>query len=525
MRMASVVGCLFAVAAGRGPVSAELVYFARGGQAELPAKIEGDEVRLDTPDGPKVFPRGDFLAIIPGHRPSEEWTSRRAAALKEGGAESKFSAFWWALENGLTAEAVAFLGEMRPLGSTHAPTRRAIAALDAMTLPCPDPDLDRLRLRLRPLRFREARSAHVLLLHQVGEAEARERLDVLERVVQTFTLSFASQGVELATPRRRLVSVYFAEHRDYANFLRLVDAAVFVDTQGYYHPGLHTVFAFDTRSTDGQRAGQRAIVNRKKEGTAPSELARQSLLLDLEWRTTDLGIAAHETIHQLTAESGLAPRTDDFPQWLHEGLAAQFEVVRGGRWAGFGRVHDLRLPDWRTIRPLPRIVPLIRDAGFGHGYRRDLYAESWALVYFLRKTRPREFLTFLDLLRAPSPEPTARPDRSLEAFRAAFGNDLGVIESAWHRYLAELKTPLESARPIVDVHAVLDVQRGVKPLKVRRPARSLRKLIGSDRLKSADTSTGIISIEGSTDERQYRFDPEFEAVPPLRRHRRSCRHI
>ena len=430
-----------------GPALAELVYFARGGQAQLSATVEEDEVRLETPDGPKPFPKGDFLAIVPGHRPLEEWKTRRDAALKDGSVELRFAAAWWALENGLTEEALASLAELRSTASSHGPTRRALSRIDALALPCPDSDLAPLRTRLRPHRFREARGPHVLLLHQHGEVEGRERLDVLERVVQTFLVAFAAQGIELAAPRTRLVSVYFADRRDYIHFLRSVDAEPFVNTQGYYHPIFHAVFAFDARSTDEQKAGRRAIRNRRNAGVAESELARQTLLLDLDWRTTDLGIAAHETIHQMTTETGLAPHFDDFPAWLHEGIAAQFEVVRGGRWAGFGRANDQRLPDWRSIRPLPRLAPLLRDAGLGHGYRRDLYAESWALVYFLRKAHPREFLAFLDRLRTPAPASALRPERSFEAFRASFGEDLAGIESDWLHYLADLKTPLESGRP------------------------------------------------------------------------------
>jgi Protein of unknown function (DUF1570) len=446
MRWSLAVGCLAAIVSA-APALAELVYFARGGQVQLPATVEGDQVRLETPTGPKTFPRSDFLAIVPGYRVEQEWSTRQAAAIKAGTVQARFAAAWWALENGLTSEATSALGELKPLASTHQPTHRATLALERLSLPCPDPDLEPLRVRLRPLRFREVRSAHVVLLHQVGDAEARERLDVLERVVQTFILAFAIQGIELPTPRSRLVSVYFADRRDYERLLRLSEAQAFVGTQGYYHPTLRAVFAFDTRSGEDQKTALRAIANRERDGAAPSEIARQSLLLDLNWRAVDLGIAAHETIHQLTVETGLAPRFDDFPIWLHEGLAAQFEVVRSGRWAGFGRSHDLRLPDWRSIHPAPRLAPLLRDSGFDQGYRRDLYAESWALVFYLKKTHPREFLTFLDLLRTPVPIATARPDRSFEAFRSAFGNDLGALESDWHRYLADVKTPLESERP------------------------------------------------------------------------------
>jgi Protein of unknown function (DUF1570) len=435
---------------------ADLVYFAKGGQAQLPSKVEGDLVQLETPDGPKSFPRSDFLAIVPEPSPLTEWPARCGSALKVGTAEARFAAAWWALENGLTSEALAAFEELRPLTQGHPPTRRALASLDAMTLPCPDPDLDPIRARLRPLKFRETRSPHVLLLHQASDADAKERLDTLERVVQTFLVAFAAQGIELPAPSRRLVSVYFAERRDYIHFLRTVDAAPFVDTQGYYHPGLHAVFAFDTRSGDEQKTRHRAIANRKRDGAAPSDLARQALLLDLEWRTNDLGIAAHETVHLLTAETGLAPHFDDFPHWLHEGLAAQFEVVRGGRWAGIGRAHDLRLPDWRSIHPLPRLVPLVKDVGFAHGYRRDLYAEAWAFVYYLRKTHPREFLAFLDFLRSPASTSAAnpRPDRTFEAFRAAFGNDLAGLEADWRRYMAELKTPLEAGKPSLPDRAV-----------------------------------------------------------------------
>jgi hypothetical protein len=439
------VACVAALIAG-GHATAELVYFARGGQVQLPATIDGEVVRLDTPDGPKVFPRGEFLTITPGHRPFEEWIERRDAALKIGTVEARFSAAWWALENGLTEEAIASLVELRSGASEHGPTRRALAGLDALAMRCPDPDLGPVRSRLRPLRFLEIRSPHVVLIHQHGEADARERLDVLERVVQTFLVSFAAQGIDLQAPRHRLVSVYFAERRDYVEFLRLAGAEAFVDTQGYYHPILHAVFAFDARSTDEQKAGHRAILNRKNDGAAPPDLERRSLLLDLDRRATDLGIAAHETVHQLTTETGLAPHFDDFPKWLHEGLAAQFEVVRGGRWAGFGRVNDRRLPDWRSIRPAPRLAPLLRDSDLGHGYRRDLYAESWALVYFLRKIHPREFLAFLDRLRTPTPEASRRPDRASEAFQAAFGRDLAGMESTWRAFVAGLKTPLELRR-------------------------------------------------------------------------------
>ena len=130
------------------------------------------------------------------------------------------------------------------------------------------------------------------------------------------------------------------------------------------------------------RADGRALIERLER-----EASYRTALLDLDWRSSDLGLAAHEMVHQLAADSGLAPRHDAFPYWLHEGFAAQFELIRGGRWAGISRANDLRLPDWRGLHPAK-----LERSGAGRGLRpglqRDLYAQAWSLVYYLRTRHP-----------------------------------------------------------------------------------------------------------------------------------------
>ena len=208
------------------------------------------------------------------------------------------------------------------------------------------------------------------------------------------------------------------------------------------------------------------------------------MLLDLDRRSIDLGTAAHEMIHQLAVESGLVPRHDAFPHWLHEGLAAQFEVIRGGRWSGISRAHDLRLPDWRKIQDPIALERLVRDAGFGRGYQRDPYAQAWALVYYLRTRHSREFLTFLDLLRGPdiggdadSP-PLSRGDRVFRAFQRAFGSDVDALERDWRAFMATVKTPLEQNRPADEkTPTAASSSRTTQDLmRLTEPAGSLRSL-------------------------------------------------
>jgi len=415
---------------------AELLYFAHGGRVQAPAESRGDgTVRLDIPGGPAEFAASDFRKIVPGYWPEQQWPARRRTAGTGGGAD-RFAAAWWALANGLTPQAESLLREAHLADPSQSAATRMVPTLDLLGREGTDPDLESIH-RALGASFAIARSPHVLLLHQHSAAEAAERVELLERVVRSYYLLFAAGGLDLPVPEHRLVSAWLADRGDYLAFLHSEGADAFRNTLGYYHPTLGAVVTYDLRSTPEQRQVRDAARLR------PQDLPRLRLLTNLDQRAQELGTATHEMTHLLVAQSGLAPRHDDFPLWLHEGLAAQFEVVRGGRWAGFGHAHDLRLPDWRKIDPPARLLPLIRDTGFGHGYQRDAYAAAWALVYYLRREHPAQFLTFLDLLRTPDPETRPRADRTVALFSAAFGADLHGLEADWHRVMATVRTPLE----------------------------------------------------------------------------------
>ena len=360
---------------------ADLLYFQKGGMAQLPCKREGKTVDVEAPGGRIQFQASDFRAIVPETEPTSEWSARQAAARK-GSVAERLAAAWWAFENGLTDEAVAALREAHADDPTVEPTATLVRTLDAVSPPLDDPETQHLDSVLRGT-FQTARSPHFLLRHQLVEAEARSRLDLLEKVYTSYYLTLAAQGIRLAPPGRRLVAVVYRSKEDYIEFLKREHAGAFVSTQGYFHPTGNMMVAFDVRQRPEQRTAADAIETRRAElarlrptierlpnnarlrvevrGETPQSLgraaasawleaqerdvARQALLLDLERLSIDMGIAAHETIHQLVANSGFSPRFDDLPTWLHEGLATQFEVIRGGRWAGIGRAHDLRLPD------------------------------------------------------------------------------------------------------------------------------------------------------------------------------------
>ncbi len=483
----------------------DLLYFEKGGNVQVPATEEGCRLLIHLPDRTFAFDRGDVRKRVPGFDPEKE-AAERFQQARSAGLEAWRSAVWWAIENGLDEQAIAELRELHTRHPDDPTATRLIAAIDGLSSPCDDPDIAPFRQALR-VRMDVARGPHVLLLHQRTEREAEARVALLEKVATSFYLHFAAQGIELRTPPRRLVAACFNHQEDYLQFLRTQNAAVFATTRGYFHPTWNAVVMYDGRNSDRQRTGLEAMAARREElrqfretaerlsprarlrvtltnegprtlGKTEAqalavrlerEIDREGMLLELERRAIDEGTAAHEMIHLVSANSGLLPHHDSFPRWLQEGLAMQFELIRGGRWAGIGQAHDLRLPDWRKIQPPPNLEPLIRDVGLDRGYRGDAYAQAWALVYYLRIQRPGQFLSFLDLLRGPDAKlaELTTTERSLSAFRRAFGDDLPSLERDWHSWMATVKTPLEQHVP-ADTPTFSSSSR--KPARARQPS-------------------------------------------------------
>jgi hypothetical protein len=476
---------LVAAFAAQAPLRGDLVYFKGGGRAQIAATVDGESVEIDAPMGKLAFKRSDFSAIVGGFNPRGEWAARREA-VGDSSAEAQFREAWWALENGLPREAVALLRDLSAKHPDHRPTARMLGAYDRLSVPVGDPSLPDLAPELARL-GNPQRTAHILLYHDGPAAEAIERAEMLEDVVAAYQLILTGWGLDLTPPAHRLPSLYVSSRAGYLELLGQHGSAVFATTRGYYHPTLKVVFAYDTRGDEAQARSRARIsaLRRQVDGfekvlstlpesgrvlieatgaDGPRRVSRQDalsllddkvrdirrlqMLADLDWRATDLGVAAHETIHQLAVETHLVRRFDDLPTWLHEGLAAQFEVVRGGRWSGFRRAHDLRLPDARKLVPPPPLEPLVRGRGFGPGYDRKRYAAAWSLVDFLATEAPDGLVSFLEILRTSPPKSSdARGDRTWDAFRLSFPASTENLQRDWHRSLLSRRTPLEDHAP------------------------------------------------------------------------------
>ena len=121
----------------------------------------------------------------------------------------------------------------------------------------------------------------------------------------------------------------------------------------------------------------------------------------------------------------------------------QFESIEAGRWAGLMPPSAIRLRDYRALDDAPKMIPTIRDIGFGPGYKGSDYAKAWALIYYLRVQQPMEFVALLDTLRAPNGDGVSAGIRASESLSKVLAND---EDTRWRRFMKELPTAGVSAK-------------------------------------------------------------------------------
>jgi hypothetical protein len=176
---------------------------------------------------------------------------------------------------------------------------------------------------------------------------------------------------------------------------------------------------------------------------------------------------AHESIHQLLANTNVERRLSDWPMWISEGLPEYFcplkvnsSLVRKGtaqlpartiKWGRAGMVNDLRMFELLTM-----------TAGSGDALKNLLqsttldsegYALAWGLVHYLANERPDAFRAYLkDVSKL---KPLDRSNRQLAGrpdplFVKHFGTHFESLEQGVQKHLMSRDLQTEYKDPIVN---------------------------------------------------------------------------
>ncbi len=456
---------------GTGVIHAESLTTHRGAPLSLPFEVVGGKVHVQTPWGLRTFQRRDFAEID-----SVAIEARTNSAIIDSAESSNltFVEAWRSLVTGDPERTIQILRSLEPAPDISSIASQMLEVHDRWSKAWPNPD-PRTFGSLRSAGSQVARTDHLVLIHKLEPIEARHRLELMEQVLIGFALYNAAHGINLPPPPK-LVAVDFDDRRDFRTELSQRAGHAFEEATAHLDLGEMLVITLDTRTTPQYRDRLRAIERERtrlealrdrctaldpnKLITLPRpgrellrikagaiepaikdrlrELDLDTLVLNLERLDADLGTAAHELVHQLVLTSGLVSRYRDWPVWLHEGYAMQFETVVGCRWAGIGPANPRRIRDWHMIDPRDRpTLDEFLTTGLGPGFDRENYAYAWALVYHLSHRATNRWWAWLDHLRIPSsPSRTNRFDD--RGFRRFFGLDLTARAQSLQAHLDDL---------------------------------------------------------------------------------------
>lgn len=306
------------------------------------------------------------------------------------------------------------------------------------------------------------RAEPFLIVSDADTAWTQNRAALLQRAAHQFKRFADRLGYRVEPSDEPLVVVLINDHERYARFAQRHDAVEAGWVAGYYASlSNRVVFYNDATGPSAAQAGAKLreydeLVARAKEMASDARRERRGDdAATLEKRASEMAArlkhekqrvtsatringqakAVHEAVHLLAFNWGLQARDREYPFWLTEGLATNFETEKPGNAFGPEHEFDPRRRDFDRVREGGRLIPLevfvqmMTVPGDDEETADVMYAQSWSLFrYLFRYEREALCEYFRDIKRQPPGR--MGPKRHLEIFRARFG-DVESLERAW----------------------------------------------------------------------------------------------
>lgn len=254
---------------------------------------------------------------------------------------------------------------------------------------------------------------------------------LFERLYDGFQAYWKAAGVELCEPEFPLPAFVLKDQTEFVQLATKHDGPDAAVSKGYYSIETNRIVMFDLSANANQAPAKSFDEIRRKMAASPFNVAT----------------VVHEATHQIAFNSGMHTRFADNPVWLTEGMAMFFEVPdleSQSGWKTVGKVNRTRLNRFRDSLKQRRegspLAALIQtdDRLKNVEQAETAYAESWALTYFLIKTRKNDYVTYLKTLQSKPRLKADTPEDRLRDFRKAFGDDLEMLDRDFKRWLSRL---------------------------------------------------------------------------------------
>jgi hypothetical protein len=273
--------------------------------------------------------------------------------------------------------------------------------------------------------FRRFETDSFVILSQAGDRWNTGAGPTLEGFRKDFESAFSKWGVKLTAPTEKMTWVCFADYDGFDRYARREDKIDSSWTSGYYSPRTNRVAVVDPKVRRTVRPAGRTAAQDADSGQVAAAIAE-----------FDMARLRHEAAHQLAFNCGLQKRGVEYPFWLSEGLATNFEAEDSAAHGDSVRASRLReLARRGNLMPLEDLIVLTRPAGDAAEIWAQ-YLQAWGLFRMLVQNHPDQMRKYLANLASMSPG-----RRSREAIAAEFTTAFGTVESVQGQWVRFANSP------------------------------------------------------------------------------------
>jgi hypothetical protein len=454
------------------PAFADLLVYTHGNlQMTVQGKVHINPGQTVTLVHPKFGQLHFSLESVEIHRaPTNQQVFGKKFGQAQGARDTNamFKACIWGFKHGLVDQCYEGVEKILAMDPQHKEALRVVELRRKMREPIYDSSQQEKELRelVRNDGMKIANSNHFILLHDTPDkpaegskkSRAEERLDLLERVYESFLLLFYARGMELEIPKERMKVVLFNNYDDYYNF-STSHSPQLASASGFWDPAINTSVFYDHGTDETFKVLQKLsktyekiaddAIRQKLKGQA--ELIRFArtlkVLIQIAQENEDITVVSHEATHQMAGNTGLFPRHVLVPSWVHEGLATYFECPSDATWAGIGAVNGDRLNWYRALeadREHSNIDFIVTDQVFdlagNHATRVAAYGQAWALTHFMLENEFDKMMEYYRALGELPPNLVFGTDTLSEVFVKVFGEERKGMDQRWRAYMRGLKT-------------------------------------------------------------------------------------
>jgi hypothetical protein len=395
-----------------------------GSQGMWPERLSGDE-----PNASKVLAKQDILA----NPPPFPVTRVTLKANSQSGARCEGQVLAVGEDGGCLL--LENTGRLRVLVAKEILEQQTLATQSFS--PMDHEQLSKTLLDELPAGFKTTSTKHYLIAYDTTEAYAKWNAALYERLLRGFYTFWKRLGIELQEPEFPLVTIVFSSRQGYLKYAEKDQVKNAASMIGYYNMLTNRVATYDLTGIeeiipDGKRVETSDLVN---------------AILSRPAAERAVATIVHEAVHQLAYNCGLQRRLADNPIAISEGLAMFFEapdLKNPSGWGGIGKVSGHNLAIFRqavAARAAKPIGDLIQDDSLFHDPATVsiAYGESWALTYYLIKTKSKQLTAYLKELAQRPPLEATDPKRRLSDFQRFFGDDFEKFERDFIKYLARVQ--------------------------------------------------------------------------------------